>query len=129
VRKSGLSAHFCFTGTRSPEEIPRAIQLSHVLVSPRTSGTNTPLKLYAYLQSGKPIVATNLYTNTQVLQPDVAVLVDPNPDALARGICAVLEDPILASRLGARARELFENCYSFQTFIQKTDQVLQLALR
>jgi len=30
-----------------------------VLVSPRSRGTNTPLKIYQYLRSGKPLVATD----------------------------------------------------------------------
>ena len=39
-----------------------------MLVSPRSRGTNTPLKIYQYLRSGKPIVATRLLTHTQVLE-------------------------------------------------------------
>ncbi len=129
VKELGLSAHVHFLGMRPPEEIPQALRLSSILISPRTGGSNTPLKIYAYLQSGKPIVATNLYTNTQVLNPDVAVLVEPNPDGLAQGILSVLEDPPLARRLGAQARRFFETHYSFQTFIQKTEQALQMAVR
>ncbi|MBI3596675.1 MAG: glycosyltransferase [Nitrospirae bacterium] len=52
VRNLGLLPHFRFTGLRPHEEVPQAILLSHVLVSPRISGTNTPLKIYSYLQSG-----------------------------------------------------------------------------
>jgi glycosyltransferase involved in cell wall biosynthesis len=129
VRERGLLSHFRFTGIRPPQDVPCFIRLAHVLVSPRTSGTNTPLKIYAYLQSGKPIVATNLHTHTQVLNPEVAVLVEPAPEALAQGILAVLEDPHFARNLGQQARQLFEQRYSFGTFIQRTDQILQMALR
>jgi glycosyltransferase involved in cell wall biosynthesis len=129
VKRLGLSAYFRFTGTRPPEEIPEIVQLSHVLVSPRTNGTNTPLKIYGYLRSGKPIVATNLYTHTQVLNPNVAVLVETNPQALARGILSVLEDSLLARKLGEQAQRLFNDKYSFQSFVQKTEQVLQMAMR
>ncbi len=45
-----------------------------VLVSPRSRGTNTPLKIYQYLRSGKPIVATRLLTHTQVLSDETAIL-------------------------------------------------------
>jgi glycosyltransferase involved in cell wall biosynthesis len=127
TEQMGLADHFQFTGNRPPAEIPLFIRLSEVLLSPRVSGTNTPLKIYSYLQSGKPIVATNLYTHTQVLNPDVSVLVEPNSDALARGIIGVLEDPQAAAGLGARARQLFESAYGYQTYLQKTDQILQLA--
>lgn len=125
----GLSAHFHFTGMRPPEEIPCITQLAQVLVSPRSSGTNTPLKIYSYLQSGKPIVATDVYSHTQVLNADVAVLVEPNPEALAQGILTVLENPSFALEVGDRARRLYESHYSFQTFLQRTEQVLQMAMK
>jgi glycosyltransferase involved in cell wall biosynthesis len=81
------------------------------------------------LQFGKPIIATNLYTHTQVLNPDVAVLVAPEPDALAQGILSVLDNPPVAKRLGEQAQHLFGKRYSFRIFVQKTDQALQMALR
>lgn len=129
ARALGLSSHFCFTGTRPPEEIPGFIKVCHILVSPRISGTNTPLKIYRYLQAGKPIIATDLYTHTQVLNPDVAVLVKPDPDALADGILRVLLNDSLAQKLGLRARQRFDQNYSFSSFIQKTEQILQAISR
>lgn len=129
ARELGLSSHFHFTGIRPPEEMPIFMKLADVLVSPRVSGINTPLKIYGYLRSGKPIVATNLYAHTQILNPDVAVLVGSNPDDFAQGVLSVLEDPPLAERLGRQARQFFENRYSFQTFVQQMDQALQMAMR
>ena len=125
----GLQSYFRFTGMRPPKEVPIALKICEVLVSPRSSGTNTPLKVYGYLQSGKPIVATNLYTHTQVLNPEVSILVDTTSEAFGRGISSVLSDPHMAEQLGARAKQLFEEQYSFQNYIKKTDQVLQMAMR
>jgi glycosyltransferase involved in cell wall biosynthesis len=99
------------------------------LVSPRISGTNTPLKIYSYLQSGKPIVATNIYSHTQVLNSDVAMLADPCPESFAQGILSVLGNLSLARRLAIEARMLSQHRYDFQTFVQKTAQVLQIAMR
>jgi glycosyltransferase involved in cell wall biosynthesis len=128
VNRLGLSSHFYFTGTRPAEEIPGFVRISQILVSPRISGTNTPLKIYPYLQSGKPIIATNIYSHTQVLNPNVAVLVDPNPEAFAQGILAVLENLSLATNLATQARILSKERYNFQAFIQKTADVLQMAM-
>lgn len=128
VDSKGLGDHFYFTGTRPPEEIPIFIRLAQVLVSPRVEGTNTPLKIYSYLQSGKPIVATDLYTHTQVLNQDTAVLVTPNAAGLAEGILSVLENPLLASDVGNQARKFFEANYSMEKYISKTDQVLRAAV-
>jgi glycosyltransferase involved in cell wall biosynthesis len=129
VNRLGLSNHFYFTGTRPPEEIPKLVRISHILVSPRISGTNTPLKIYSYLQSGKPIVATNIYSHTQVLNSDVAMLADPCPESFAQGILSVLGNLSLARRLAIEARMLSQHRYDFQTFVQKTAQVLQIAMR
>jgi len=52
VAERGLSSHFRFAGQRPPQEIAGYMRLAEVLVSPRTVGTNTPLKVYEYLQSG-----------------------------------------------------------------------------
>jgi glycosyltransferase involved in cell wall biosynthesis len=128
VNSLGLSSYFCFTGIRPPEEISQALRLSDVLVSPRTSGTNTPLKIYSYLHSGKPIVATRLYTHTQVLSPDVSVLVEPLPEALADGILSVLNDSAFADKLALQAKRLFESHYSFQRYLGKTREILQMAV-
>ena len=58
---------WCSRGSGPPHEIPHFVDACDILVSPRISGTNTPLKIYSYLRSGRPIVATNLHTHTQVL--------------------------------------------------------------
>jgi glycosyltransferase involved in cell wall biosynthesis len=129
ARQQGLAASFLFTGARPAEEMPAFLRVADVLVSPRTSGTNTPLKVYAYLESGKPIVATALPTHTQVLDSTVACLVDPEPKALAEGILSVVQDPSVSRSLGAEARRLFERCYSFQQYLEKTALAVQMATR
>jgi glycosyltransferase involved in cell wall biosynthesis len=129
IDRLGLTSHFRLTGMRPPTEIPQAIRLSHLLVSPRIYGTNTPLKIYSYLHSGKPIVATNLPTHTQVLNHDVALLVDPHPDAFAKGISMILEGPESSREMGQRARRYFDAHYSFDIYLKKTEHILQLAGR
>ena len=56
-----------FAGERPAAEIPAYLLAADLLVSPRSRGTNTPLKIYQHLRSGKAIVATRLLTHTQVL--------------------------------------------------------------
>ena len=73
-RAPASAARSIFAGQRPAEEIPAFLDAADVLVSPRSTGTNTPLKIYQYLRSGRPIVATRLLTHTQVLNDDVAFL-------------------------------------------------------
>ena len=76
---------------RSCRRVPQAVAARYaaaaaVLVSPRSHGTNTPLKIYEQLASGMPLVATSILSHTQVLDEDVAFLVEPEPQAMADGL-------------------------------------------
>jgi len=119
VQQRGLSNYFTFTGSLSPEEVNSFYPLADILVSPRKEGTNTPLKIYTYLRSGKPIVATRHITHTQVLNDKVAVLTDLTPQAFAQGIIRLLEDRKLRIRLSKEAIKLAEERYSYNYYFSQ----------
>jgi glycosyltransferase involved in cell wall biosynthesis len=104
------------------EEMNEYFALADVVVSPRKSGTNTPLKIYSYLRCGKPIVATDLITHTQVLNPQIAILTEPNPAAFAAGIIQALKDASVPQMV-ERARQTAEEKYSYQEYIRKTSNL------
>ena len=83
----GLSGKVHLFGERKAEDIPYYLRCADVLVSPRIRGTNIPLKIYSYLRSGVPVVATNLYTHTQSIPAEIAILADPEPEPFAAAIC------------------------------------------
>jgi glycosyltransferase involved in cell wall biosynthesis len=124
VAKRGLAGGVVFTGQRSAEEIPAYLDAATVLVSPRSTGTNTPLKIYQYLRSGRPIVATRLRTHTQVLSDETAFLGDPTPEGLAGAILQAFKDPARAAEVGRRARELADTKYSEAAYLAKTKQAV-----
>ena len=67
AQTSASGASCVFSGKRPPSELPAFLALSDVLVSPRVQGANTPFKVYTYLASGKPLVATRIPTHTQLM--------------------------------------------------------------
>ncbi len=105
--------------------MPRYLSAGDVLVSPRSRGTNTPLKIYSYLHSGKPIVATRLLTHTQVLDDETAVLTEPEPEAFARGILTLVRDGEKRKQLGERARRLSDESYSYERYLDRTRRALE----
>ena len=129
VRRLGLSDRFEFPGTVPPEQISKFMARADVLLSPRISGRNTPSKIYTYLRSDKPIVATNLTTHTQVLSPEVAVLVEPSAQAMANGILSVLSDNILAKQLVVQAQKYYREKYPVRAYVEKTEKALEMATR
>jgi glycosyltransferase involved in cell wall biosynthesis len=128
ARRLGVAAALRLPGRRDPKEIPLFMDLADVLLSPRSQGTNTPLKIYTYLHAGKPILATTIRAHTQVLPPDAALLVEPTSSALAQGIKQLLADPALRARLGQRARTLARQRYSYATFRAQTAQAYRIGL-
>jgi glycosyltransferase involved in cell wall biosynthesis len=117
---AGIDASTIFAGERPAAEIPAYLLAADVLVSPRSRGTNTPLKIYQYLRSGKPIVATRLVTHTQVLNDETAILTGATPAEFADGILAALNDRHRAASVGQRARELADTKYSDKAYLDRT---------
>ena len=111
-----------FLGERPAEEIPGYLRAADVLVSPRSRGTNTPLKIYQYLRSGKPIVATRLLTHTQVLSDDTAVLTGASAREFGEGIVTILSDRSLAAAIGRQAQRLADTKYSYKAYLERTRQ-------
>ncbi|MFH1277616.1 MAG: glycosyltransferase family 4 protein [Candidatus Eisenbacteria bacterium] len=104
----------------------KLLESADLLVSPRVSGTNTPLKVYEILGRGIPLVATRILSHTQVLRDDVCVLVDPTPEAISDGIVALLRDPERRERLSAAGRELYRARYSREAYDEKTRALLRV---
>jgi len=122
ARAAGIEAEAIFAGERPASEIPAYLLAADVLVSPRSRGTNTPLKIYQYLRYGRAIVATRLLTHTQVLSDETAILTDASPAAFAAGILEALNAPGRAAALGRAARHLAETKYSYDAYLERTRQ-------
>jgi glycosyltransferase involved in cell wall biosynthesis len=99
-----------------PGEVPLYHRLADVLVTTRTRGTNTPLKLYQYLRSGRPMVATAIHSHTQVLDEDTAELVAPDAESVARGLLGLIRNPERRARVAARAAEVAEERYGEERY-------------
>lgn len=95
-----------------------------VLTSPRIQGTNTPLKVYEQLACGIPLVATRIYSHTQVLDEGVCFLVDPTPEAFAAGLVAALADRTRREQVVDAARSLYAEKYSRPIYERKLRQLL-----
>lgn len=122
----GIQEKCLFTGRVPQPEAKYYLGMASVLVSPRSEGTNTPLKIYEYLASGIPIVATDIQSHTQILDETVAFLVNPDGPSMARGIIASLEDKERRERIIVNARRLFEEKYSRQVYESKIRRLMEL---
>jgi glycosyltransferase involved in cell wall biosynthesis len=123
----GIARKVVFVDKVPPARVALFVELADVLVSPRLAGTNTPLKIYSFLKSGKPLVATDLWTHTQLLDERIAILSEPDPESLARGISFALNDPD-ARRRARAAREMADREYTYERYKDKMRRCLETAL-
>ncbi len=128
AEREGVARYTHFLGTRPLSQLGWYLKQADVLLSPRKSGRNTPLKIYSYMDSGRAVLATRLETHTQVLDDETACLVEPHPEALGRGLVRLLEDAELRRRLGLRAKRRAQQRYSPAAFERKVVDFYQ-ALR
>ena len=118
-----ISSTTHFLGPRSVKDIGGYMSQADVLVSPRNQGVNTPMKIYSYLDSGVPVLATGLLTHTQVLNSDVALLVDPDEQSFANGLLQLKDDPDLRGRLARNAKEYVAREHSYEKFKETVDSI------
>ena len=92
-------------------------------------GGGSPLKLYAYLSCGRPVVLSDLgeFVDADLVRNNGAgILVPPaDPQALAEAIAKLLSDPTLRSEMGKRGREAILNGYTWDHNAERIEKVLE----
>ncbi|MBK8020917.1 MAG: glycosyltransferase family 4 protein [Chloroflexi bacterium] len=121
----GLDSGVHFLGPRPVGQLASYLAQADILVSPRISGRNTPMKIYSYLESGKPILATRLSTHTQVLDAHSALLTDTTPRAFGAGFTRLAQDAVLRESLGATGRQYARDKYSHARFQQTFHDLME----
>lgn len=97
-------------GRQPHASIPLYLKAADILILPNKKGNQisekltSPLKLFEYMASNTPIIASNLPSIREVLNDANALLVEPNnPKILADGIAKLIQDKKLASSLAKQA--------------------------
>jgi glycosyltransferase involved in cell wall biosynthesis len=115
----GVGERVRFAGAKPFGKLPYYLAQADILVSPRIKGENTPMKIYSYLASGRPVLATNIRSHTQVLDSCSAMLVDANASAMAAGLTQLVESPALREEIGRAGQALATERYSLAAYKQK----------
>lgn len=112
-------------GHREHSEIPLWLRAADVLVLPNTGKQDiskyysSPLKMFEYMASKTPIVASDLPSIREILNEQNALLVvSDNHQALAQGIERVLQNTDLAVKISEQAFEDVQN-YTWQKRAEK----------
>ncbi|UCE64757.1 MAG: glycosyltransferase family 4 protein [Nitrospirota bacterium] len=112
----GIDSRIHFLGKRPLPDLAGYLEAADILVSPRIKGKNTPMKLYSYLWSEKPVLVTNVESHTQLVNNEVTFIADPNTEAFAKGMITLLRDESLRLKLGTEGKKWVEARFSFEEF-------------
>jgi glycosyltransferase involved in cell wall biosynthesis len=110
------------------DQMPAYMGLADCLVSPRIAGNNLPLKLFDYMASGKPIIATRGQAHQPLLDEGRALLSEPTPQSLADTIVSAFERPIEAQATGQRALRYAARHLSWTHFVRLVKSLYDEAL-
>lgn len=110
IAKRGLR-NIIMAGRKPHIEMPQWLCAADVLLLPNSGAESisrlytSPMKMFEYMASGKPIVASRLPSITEILNETNAELVEPdNSRALAEGIMRLKNDPRRAERFAKQAK-------------------------
>ncbi|OQA39080.1 MAG: D-inositol 3-phosphate glycosyltransferase [Parcubacteria group bacterium ADurb.Bin316] len=108
--KYSVNNNINFIGWKTYDLMPYYMKAADVLVLPNSAEEEisrlytSPMKLFEYMASGRPIVASDLPSIREILNERNAVLVESDqPSKLASGIKKVIEDPNLAMKISQQA--------------------------
>jgi glycosyltransferase involved in cell wall biosynthesis len=134
ARDLGVADRLEITGLVPPADVSHRLAPATILVLPNTPSATSdrytsPLKLFEYLQLGRPIVASDLTAIREVLTDGETALLVPAGDAaaLAAAFQRLTDDPGLADRLAQAARRLADR-YTWAARAAKLEAAFAAAL-
>jgi len=128
VLELGLSEKILMVGLRPSSEMGAFYSMADILVSPRLSGTNTPLKIYSYLEAQKPVLASRILSHTQVLTEQSAFLFELNPEDFAKVLSTLLLNPELQQEKVKHGLALINNQFSRKVFLERLGKLYHSAI-
>ncbi len=126
TKKLGIIAKVQFVGRRPVTDLHYYLYQADILVSPRSKGFNTPMKIYSYLDSGRVTLATRMQTHLQVLDDSIAYLVEATATSMASGMVTLATDQFLRENLAATARERVQQEYTVEAFERKLNHFYKI---
>lgn len=120
---SGLEKRVHFLGRWPASQLDELLAEADILTAPRTTGINTPQKIFPYMHSGRVVLLTDLPTHSQIVDSSVCFLAAPTPEAFGKAISILSADPDLRQRLGAAGRAFVEGDHTFEAHQRRVNEL------
>lgn len=122
-----LSSNIIFTGWR--KDIPQLMKMANIFVLPSLS-EGAPNVIMEASASGLPVIATNVGEISQlVADGETGILVKPkDANALVKVIERLIDNPLLAKKMGEAGRRRMEQNYSWEIICGKLEKAYQAVI-
>ena len=125
AERAGVSQKVSFLGYR--EDIPAVLNIFDIFVLP-SLWEGLPVVLIEAMAAGKPIVASDVDGNVEVIgEKEAGIAVPPrNPGALSEAILALIRTPSRRERMGRKGRERAEKIFDVRIMVRKYEELYDL---
>jgi len=121
-RRAEADPSFHVTGR--VDDVREHLRTCPVYVVPMRSGSGTRLKVFEAMAAGKAIVSTTAGAEGLPVAPEQNILVADSASEFARQVVRALRDENLKRRLGAAARALVEEGFSWKRVADEFEDIL-----
>lgn len=113
-----------------PDYVAAADVCAYVLRAPHPQFGFSPLKVYEYMASGRPVAAATDLEEIRsfVSEQGIGLAVPLDSGELGRAIVRLLADPAERERMGRRGRELAETTYNWDRAAAQVEESLRRTL-
>lgn len=123
VAELGLGGHVVFTGYRD-RDLPQVLAAADCFVLAGAGSDESCRAALEAMAAGRPVVARRVGALPDtVADGDTGLLVDDDPEAVARALAEVLGDPPRARAMGAAGRRRAEQEFSAERAVAIVEQV------
>lgn len=137
IRDMHLSQYVVFAGTQKYEMMPYFMAISDVGIAPYNATYYkplkdfgffwSPLKIFEYMASGLPIITVSYDPLPEIVINGETGFITPaeDPSKIAEAIINLAKNPLNASSMGKKARELVENNYTWKLHVDNLDKIIK----
>jgi glycosyltransferase involved in cell wall biosynthesis len=136
VRERGLANRLILAGQVDYSQVPIYLALADVGVAPFDTAAHpplrmgfywSPLKVFEYMAMSLPVVTIDIAPLNEIVRAGQEGLLyrEGDSEGLVRAIEKLVDEPELARRLGASARERVTARYSWQVHCEQLEAVLR----
>jgi polysaccharide biosynthesis protein PslH len=126
LRAVAEAAGIVVTGT--VDDVRPYIDEAAVYIVPLRAGGGTRLKIFEALSMGKAVVSTTVGAEGLAITPDRHAAIADEPDAFARAVIALLQEPARRHALGQAGRRLVDTRYSWEQVAGDFDRCCQAVI-